>query len=106
MAKERIQVYVDAETKKRIELGASRRDTSVTKFCLEAIKTRLDEANILYKEEITVPVDRTKQQLTVLDEITRSREETLQKRDGELMEVDSVIRSLRDEQTERAAHLS
>lgn len=103
MSKERIQVYVDSDTKKRVELGAARQEVSVTRYCLDAIQQKLDEENLLNKDEITVPVDRKTHQLQVINRIQSLREQTLERREGAELEIDSVIQDLRDEQTRSAA---
>jgi uncharacterized protein (DUF1778 family) len=44
MNKQRIQVYADPETKRRIELAAAKHETSVTEYCLAAIEQQLADA--------------------------------------------------------------
>ena len=47
MHKQRIQVYVDRETKRRIELAAAIFDVPVTEYCLTAIRQELTDDDLL-----------------------------------------------------------
>jgi uncharacterized protein (DUF1778 family) len=53
---ERIQVYADAETKRRIELAAAKRNLPVTVYCLDAIMQQISEDEILDQERIEIAV--------------------------------------------------
>ena len=56
MTKHRIQVYADAELKRRIELAAAKQDVAVTQYCLAAIARQLADDTLLEAEEIVVQV--------------------------------------------------
>ena len=56
MNKRRIQVYSDPETKRRIELAAAKKQTSVTEYCLAAIEQQLADDDMLEREQINIPV--------------------------------------------------
>lgn len=56
MAKKRIQVYADEETKRRIELAATKHDVAVTEYCLAAIKQQLVEDDMLEREQIEISI--------------------------------------------------
>ena len=63
----RIQVYTDPETKRRIELAAARLDVAVTQYCLEAIRQRLADEEMLEKEKIEIPVKPQKDETLIAD---------------------------------------
>lgn len=58
MGKKRIQVYVDDEAKRRIELAAMIREVPVTEYCREAIEQQLAEDDMLDREHVALRVRR------------------------------------------------
>lgn len=58
MSKKRIQVYVDEEAKRRIELAAMIREIPVTEYCWEAIEQQLAEDDLLERDHVSFRVRR------------------------------------------------
>jgi len=58
MSKKRIQVYVDDESKRRIELAAMIRELPVTEYCWEAIEQQLAEDDLLERDHVALRVRR------------------------------------------------
>ncbi|MDQ6694370.1 MAG: hypothetical protein M3014_08095 [Chloroflexota bacterium] len=98
----RIQVYADAETKRRIELAAAKHDLPVTSYCLEAIMQQLEDDDVLEQEHIEIAVRPTDQivdaQLIAQMRVLRDKVEA--RRGGKLITDDMVdqVRSERDEE--------
>lgn len=93
----RIQVYTDAETKRRIELAAARRDVAVTQYCLEAIRQRLADEEMLEKEKIEIPVRPEEKDENLIADLRALRERILAERGGKLIDVDQIIETMREE---------
>ena len=96
MDTKRIQVYVDGEMKRRIELAAAKRQRAVTEYCLEAIKQRLIEDDVLEKENIEIPVKPTKDTHLIAD-LRKLREAIKTDRNGQLIDLDTIIDQVREE---------
>ena len=99
MTKQRIQVYADTETKRRIELAAAKRDTPVTQFCLDAIIQQLADDELLDASAILINVKRDSDE-ALFDDLRDLRDEILTRRNGEMMTVDVVeqVRAERDDE--------
>ena len=99
MTKQRIQVYADTETKRRIELAAAKRDTPVTQFCLDAIVQQLADDELLDANAILIDVKPNSDE-PLFDDLRRLRNEILARRDGEMITADIVaqVRSERDDE--------
>ncbi len=95
MPKQRIQVYTDPETKRRVELAAAKHDVPVTEYCLEAIKQQLAEDDMLESEEVTIPIQTNGADL--ISELRALREAILADRGGEVIDVDQVLEQVRAE---------
>ena len=67
MAKTRIQVYADEETKRRIELAAAKKEIAITQYCLEAIRQQLAEDDMLDREKIEIPIKPTRDKDLIAD---------------------------------------
>jgi hypothetical protein len=93
MDRQRIQLYTDAATKRRIRLASQRQELSMTEYCMEAIRRQLAEDGLL---ERTLHTD------SLLDDIRELREQILVSRDGRPLEVD-VLQMVRDERDEEFA---
>jgi hypothetical protein len=101
MDKQRIQVYADPETKRRIELAAAKYNMPVTEYCLNAIQQQLADDDLLETEQIQIavtpypPLDDT-----LLMELRALRERILARRGGRPIELDIVeqVRAERDEE--------
>ena len=96
MATKRIQVYTDWETKRRIELAAAKRQRAVTEYCLEAIKQQLLEDDVLEKENIEIPVKPTKD-INLIADLRKLREAIKTDRNGQLIDLDTIIDQVREE---------
>jgi uncharacterized protein (DUF1778 family) len=96
MNNKRIQVYTDAETKRRIELAAARRDVAVTQYCLEAIMQQLAEDDLLEREQIEIPVKPTQAE-DLIAELRALQEQIKAERDGQLIDVDRALEQTREE---------
>ena len=59
MERQRIQVYTDAETKRRIELAAAKYNVAVTEYCLDAIRQQLADDDLLEVDQVTIPIKPT-----------------------------------------------
>ncbi|HBY92981.1 MAG: hypothetical protein M5U01_15070 [Ardenticatenaceae bacterium] len=96
MMKPRIQVYTDPETKRRIELAAARCDVAVTEYCLEAIREKLAEDDMLEAEQIEIPIKLTKHEDLIAD-LRALQERIKTRRGGKLIDVDSILEQMREE---------
>jgi hypothetical protein len=96
METKRIQVYVDWETKRRIELAAAKRQRAVTEYCLAAIKQQLVEDDVLEKENIEIPVKLTKD-INLIADLRKLREAIKTDRNGQLIDLDTIIDQVREE---------
>jgi uncharacterized protein (DUF1778 family) len=94
MAMRRIQVYANAEIKRRIELAAAKRSLPVTAYCLEAIVQQLGEDDVLEEEQIEIAVEPDSQRVAIrlLSEMRALRERIQSRRGGELVSLDIVER--------------
>lgn len=102
MNMQRIQVYANSETKRRIELAAAKRSLPVTAYCLEAIVQQLSEDEVLEEEQIEIAVKSDSQVVDarLLSEMRRLREKIRARRGGELISLDIVerVRAEREEE--------
>jgi uncharacterized protein (DUF1778 family) len=96
MAKTRIQVYTDEETKRRIELAAARQDIAITQYCLEAIRQRLAEDDMLEREKIEIPIKPARDKDLIAD-LRALHEEIKAYRGGKLIDVDQELDQMREE---------
>lgn len=98
MEKQRIQVYADRETKRRIELAAAKYDMSVTLYCLEAIQQQLADDDLLEEEHITVPVSPAQPaDDSFIDELRALHQDILAYRQGKWIDVDAELEAMREE---------
>ena len=100
MEKERIQLYADAELKRRIQQAAAKHNVPVTTYCLDAIEQKLADEGLLEEEDIAVVTRPTKQDDTLLDELADLHEKILARRGGKPIEIDALelVRSERDDE--------
>jgi hypothetical protein len=96
MDTKRIQVYADWETKRRVALAAAKQQRSVIEYCLEAIKQRLTEDDVLEKENIDIPIRPTRDTNLPAD-LRTLREAIKTDRDGQLIDLDASIDQVREE---------
>jgi uncharacterized protein (DUF1778 family) len=104
MIKKRIQVYADPEIKRRIELAAARRDMPVTQYCLNAIRQKLAEGDMLERETVETPIKQAKNEVLIAN-LRALREEILASRGGKLIDVDRVLDQLREERDQEILDL-
>jgi hypothetical protein len=98
MTKKRIQVYTDAETKRRIELAAAKHDIAITQYCLAAIKQQLAEDDVLECERVEIPVDPTHaENQGLIADLRALHNQIKADRGGELIDVDRELAQMREE---------
>ena len=95
MAKKRIQVYTDPETKRRIELAAARHDVPVTQYCLEAIRQQLAEDDLLEREQIEIPI-KPIQDADLIADLRALRDKILARRGGKPIDP-GIVEQIREE---------
>jgi hypothetical protein len=103
--RERIQVYIDPRTKRRVELAAAKYDVPVTDYCLEAIIQRLAEDELLTPESIIIQVD-PQPPVNLGLALRALHEAILDYRQGVSIDVDAAVNDTRDERDEELTHLS
>ena len=96
MTKQRIQVYADPETKRRVELAAAKHHIAVTEYCLAAIRQRLADDDMLEQAQVKIDV-MPAQDKTLMADLRALREAILADRGGELVDVDSILEQVRAE---------
>lgn len=96
MTKERIQVYADEETKRRVELAAARHDVPVTQYCLAAIEQQLAEDDLLEREQIEIAIKPPERE-DLIAELQALHEDILTYRNGEPLDVDRALEAVREE---------
>jgi uncharacterized protein (DUF1778 family) len=99
MERERIQVYADRETKRRVELAAAKRDIAVTQYCLEAIEQQLLEEGVLEEQSVEIPVEPVSPAELMAD-LRSLGERILARRGGRPIDLDIVeqVRAERDDE--------
>ena len=95
MARKRIQVYADEETKRRIQLAAARQNIAITQYCLEAIRQQLAEDDMLERERIETPIELAKGEDLIAD-LRALREKIKARRGGKLIDLD-IVEQVREE---------
>ena len=98
MTKQRIQVYADSETKRRIELAAAKHQMPVTEYCFEAIRQQLAEDDILEREKVEISITPAKE-VDYITNLRHLREAILADRGGKLIDIDiaAFIEQVREE---------
>jgi hypothetical protein len=101
MNMQRIQVYADIETKRRIELAAAKHKLPVSSYCLEAIKQQLSEDELLDETQVDISVKPSAQtgEDDLFEEMRDLRERIKARRGGELI-IDDVLEQVRAEREE------
>lgn len=97
MDKQRIQVYADPETKRRIELAAAKRNIPVTEYCLGAIRQQLADDDLLEVTQVEIAVSPQNKDDTLIADLRALREAILADRGGKLLDVDNFIEQTREE---------
>lgn len=98
MNKQRIQVYTDPETKRRIELAAAKANLPVTEYCLRAIEQQLADDGLLDAAAVTIPITPENQNAEAwLAEIRALHQAILAHRGGAWIDVDAELEQMRDE---------
>jgi uncharacterized protein (DUF1778 family) len=104
MTKQRIQVYAEPEIKRRIELAAARRDTPVTQYCLDAIIQQLADDDILEQSQVVIDVEPNSQD-TLMDDLRNLHDRILARREGKLIDIDSIVEQVRSERDDELLSL-
>lgn len=94
--RERIQVYIDPETKRRIVLAATKYNASLTDYCFNAIQERLAEDDVMEHEQIEVPIKHTHDANLIAD-LCALREKIKIARDGQPLDLDIIFDELHEE---------
>ena len=97
MNKQRIQVYTDSETKRRIALAAAKHETSVAEYCLAAIEQQLTDDDILEREQIDISVTPSQHGAALIADLRQLRERIATERRGALIDLDGLFDELHDE---------
>ncbi|MBX2999262.1 MAG: hypothetical protein KF893_12180 [Caldilineaceae bacterium] len=98
MERQRIQVYADPEMKRRIELAAAKHNVAVTEYCLDAIRQRLADDEMLDATEVTIAINPTQESpASLLADLRLVRETILADREGQFVDVDAALDQTRDE---------
>jgi len=99
MSKQRIQVYADEETKRRIEVAALKRRMAVTDYCLAAIQQQLGEDAVLEESHVDMPITPAKDS-ALLAELRALQDQITVRRAGETIDVVSVLEKVREERSD------
>jgi hypothetical protein len=106
MAKPRIQVYADAETKRRIELAAAKYNLPVTEYCLNAIRQQLSDDDMLETEQVEIAVTPAKHtDDTLIADLRALHQEILAYRGGKGIDVDAELEQMRAERDDELTGL-
>ncbi len=97
MVRQRIQVYTDEETKRRIELAAAKRSIPVTQYCIEAIRQQLADDDMLERETVEIRI-RPVQDEELIADLRALRDKIQARRSGKPIHPDIVeqVRKERD----------
>lgn len=99
MGKQRIQVYADEETKRRVELAAAKHRVPVTEYCLTAIEQRLAEDDVLERDAIEIAI-KPPEKNDLIPELRALHDDILTYRDGESIDIDRHLSAVREERDE------
>jgi hypothetical protein len=98
MEKQRIQVYADPETKRRIELAAAKHNIPVTEYCLNAIRQQLADEELLEASELVIPITPAKPfDETLVADLRALTDAILEARVGKPIDIDAFIEDMREE---------
>ena len=97
MSKQRIQVYTDAETKRRIERAAAKHEASMTEYCLAAIEQQLADDDLLEAEQVDIPIKPSHAVAGLIADLRQLRESILADRGGEPINLDALFDELHEE---------
>ena len=102
--KERIQVYADSETKRRIELAAIQNNMPVTEYCLTAIKVQLDEDDLLREAQVTISV-LAPQKGDLIDQLRALHQRFHDTPRKEPIDLDAILEQVRAERDDELSSL-
>lgn len=105
MAKQRIPVYADPETKRRIELAAAKYNMPVTEYCLNAIRQQLADDDLLEETQVTIPVTPGKPDDTLIAKLHALHQQILAYRGGVGIDVDAELEAMREERYDELSGL-
>lgn len=92
----RIQVYADEEVKRRIELAAAKFDLPVTEYCMQAIRQRLMDEDLLEQTQIEITI-KPKQQDNFIERLRNLHTSILAYRNSTAIDVDAMLEMAREE---------
>jgi hypothetical protein len=101
--KKRLQIYIDAETKRRIELAAAKHNMPITSYCLTAIQQQLEEDGVEVDDQ--VPTSEQTEFQELIADIQELQERILRRRGGKPIDVDALLDQLREERDEESLGL-
>ncbi len=99
MSRQRIQVYADQETKRRIELAAMKRRMAVTEYCLAAIQQQLGEDAVLEDRSVEIAVVPAKDS-GLLADLRALQGQIKARRGGKLLDISLVLEQVRGERSD------
>ena len=102
MTRQRIQVYVDQETKRRIELASAKYSIPITQYCLEAIRQQLADDDMLERETVEIRIKPVQDEELIAD-LRALRAKILARRHGKPISLDIVEHVRQERDHERTA---
>lgn len=103
MSKKRIQIYVDDETMRRVEVAAQKHNLAIAAYCLAAIRHQLEEDGVEAGDHFS-DADQANFQ-ALMAEIRELQREILQERGGQPVDVNALLEELREERDEETLGL-
>ncbi|NKB66183.1 MAG: hypothetical protein GKR89_03905 [Candidatus Latescibacteria bacterium] len=99
MPKQRIQVYADDQTKRRIELAAAKRAVPVTEYCMAAIEDRLADDEMLDAQKVEIDIVSQPDKKLIAD-LKRRHKRVLARRQGQPLDpaILDIVRQEREEE--------
>jgi len=92
----RIQVYADEEVKRRIELAAAKFDLPVTEYCMQAIRQRLRDEDLLEQAQIEIAI-KPKKQDNFIERLRTLHASILAYHNSTSIDVDGLLDRVREE---------
>jgi uncharacterized protein (DUF1778 family) len=104
MDKQRIQVYAEPDTKRRIELAAAKYNVPVTEYCLEAIRLQLADDDLLEAENVTLSITPTLDE-ALIDRLGALQARIKARRGGQPIDIDRIMEEMRSERDDKLLSL-
>lgn len=96
MNRQRIQVYADYDTKRRVELAAAMYDIPVTEYCLSAIERQLIDDDLVERSQVQISI-RPGIQNALVENLHTLQNKILARRGGKLLDIDGALQLAREE---------